>query len=56
LDGTPRQVLDEIAQLTPLKRMAEPVEVARMIAWLCSDDNTYATGAAFDITGGWVMR
>jgi NAD(P)-dependent dehydrogenase (short-subunit alcohol dehydrogenase family) len=27
-----------------------------MIAWLCSDENSYSTGAAFDITGGWVMR
>ncbi len=56
LDGTPTAILDEIAAVTALGRMAEPVELARMIGWLCSDENTYATGAAFDIDGGWVMR
>lgn len=56
LEGTPPAVLEEIAALTPLNRMAEPVEVARMVVWLCGDENTYATGAAFDIVGGWSMR
>jgi NAD(P)-dependent dehydrogenase (short-subunit alcohol dehydrogenase family) len=55
-DGTPQTILDEIASVTALKRMAEPIEVARMIAWLCSDENSYTTGAAFDIDGGWIMR
>ena len=56
LDGTTTQaVLDEITQVTPLKRMAEAIEVARMIVWICGDENTYATGATFDINGGWVM-
>jgi NAD(P)-dependent dehydrogenase (short-subunit alcohol dehydrogenase family) len=41
--------------LIPLGRLAEPVEVARMIAWLASDENSYATGATFDINGGLVM-
>jgi NAD(P)-dependent dehydrogenase (short-subunit alcohol dehydrogenase family) len=39
-------------EMIPLRRLAEPVEVARIIAWLVSDQNTYATGAEFDITGG----
>jgi len=55
-EGTPQAVLDEIAGITALGRMAEPVELARMIGWLCSDENSYATGAAFDVDGGWVMR
>jgi 3-oxoacyl-[acyl-carrier protein] reductase len=55
-EGTPQAILDEIASVTALNRMAEPIEVARMVAWLCSDENTYTTGAAFDVDGGWIMR
>jgi len=55
LETTSDKVLDEIAQVTPLKRMADAIEVARMIVWICGDENTYATGATFDINGGWVM-
>lgn len=55
LDGTSQEILDEITELTPLKRMADAIEVARMIVWICGDENTYATGATFDINGGWVM-
>ena len=55
LETTSKEILDEIALDTPLKRMADPIEVARMIVWICSDKNTYSTGATFDINGGWVM-
>jgi 3-oxoacyl-[acyl-carrier protein] reductase len=27
-------------------------EIARMIAFLCSDDCSFSTGAVFDISGG----
>jgi NAD(P)-dependent dehydrogenase (short-subunit alcohol dehydrogenase family) len=56
LEGTPAEILQDIAEATPLKRIAEPIEVARMVAWLCSEENSYATGATFDIVGGWVMH
>lgn len=52
---TPEEVLRQVEGLIPLGRLAEPVEVARMIAWLASDENSYATGATFDINGGLVM-
>ena len=47
-----QMTLDQI----PLKRLCEPIEVARMVAWLVGDENTYATGATFDIVGGRVMQ
>jgi len=56
LEGTPPEILQAIAEATPLKRMADPIEVARMVVWLCGDENSYATGATFDIVGGWVMH
>jgi NAD(P)-dependent dehydrogenase (short-subunit alcohol dehydrogenase family) len=43
-------------EMIPLHRLAEPTEVAQIIAWLVSDLNTYATGAEFDITGGLALH
>jgi 3-oxoacyl-[acyl-carrier protein] reductase len=36
----------------PIGRYAEPAEIAEAVAWLCSDRNTYATGAMFNVSGG----
>ncbi|RLB31177.1 MAG: hypothetical protein DRG87_03135 [Deltaproteobacteria bacterium] len=43
----------EIIADTPLGRMAEPEEVARVIAFLASDDASFITGAALPVSGGW---
>ena len=37
----------------PMKRMAEPEEVAELVVYLCSPDAGYITGAALSIDGGW---
>lgn len=39
----------------PLKRLGQPEEVARFIAFMASDAFGYATGATYDVNGGWVM-
>jgi NAD(P)-dependent dehydrogenase (short-subunit alcohol dehydrogenase family) len=36
----------------PLGRVGSPDEVARLIAYLASEDLSFATGACFDISGG----
>ncbi|MBN1105717.1 MAG: SDR family oxidoreductase [Deltaproteobacteria bacterium] len=38
---------------TPLNRMAEPEEIARVIAFLASDDASFITAAAIPVSGGW---
>jgi len=44
--------LEEIENKIPAKRMAEPVEIARVVAFLCSDQNTYLTGQNIAVDGG----
>ena len=57
LDETsPELVAKAEREMIPLRRLAEPVEVGRMVVWLISDLNTYATGAEFDITGGLALH
>ena len=46
--------LDEVAQRTPLGRLAEPEEVARVVAFLVSDDASYVTGSSVLVDGGWI--
>ena len=36
----------------PLKRFAEPAEIAKLVKFLVSDDNTYITGQTIIIDGG----
>ena len=41
---------------SPLGRCAEPADVARMALFLASDDATYCTGQAFNVSGGMIMH
>lgn len=36
----------------PLRRPAEPAEIAAHAAWLCSEENTYVTGQVITVDGG----
>jgi len=36
----------------PRGRFLEPTEVASMVAWLVSEENSFTTGATFDLSGG----
>jgi NAD(P)-dependent dehydrogenase (short-subunit alcohol dehydrogenase family) len=49
--GQPDRV-EERRDTVPLGRGGEALEVARAIAWLCSDDASYVTGALLDVSGG----
>lgn len=44
--------LQEIATQIPIGRLATPVEIARCVAWLCSAENSYMTGQAMVVDGG----
>lgn len=52
-----RSVLSEseragLAAQVPARRFAEPAEVARLVLWLASDDNTYVAGQNIAVDGG----
>jgi 3-oxoacyl-[acyl-carrier protein] reductase len=46
--------LEQVARRTPLGRLAEPEEVARVVAFLVSDDASYVTGSSVLVDGGWL--
>jgi 3-oxoacyl-[acyl-carrier protein] reductase len=50
-NNSPEQ-LKQFAATIPLGRLAQPVEIAKFVAFLCSDDNTYITGQVLVIDGG----
>ena len=41
-----------LTQATPMKRVGEAEEVAKLTAWLLSDESSYTTGAVHVIDGG----
>ena|SRR5436190_1253614 len=49
--GEPGRV-DRLKDTIPMKRGGDPLEVARAIVWLLSDDASYVTGTFLDVTGG----
>jgi 2-dehydro-3-deoxy-L-rhamnonate dehydrogenase (NAD+) len=36
----------------PMGRFGTPEEIAAMVAWLCTEDCSFSTGAVFDLSGG----
>lgn len=44
------------AQRVPLRRFAEPDEVAHVIEFLVSDAASYVTGEIVNVSGGWYLR
>jgi NAD(P)-dependent dehydrogenase (short-subunit alcohol dehydrogenase family) len=50
------QDIDEICKRIPLGRLAEPGEIAKLVMFLCSDQNTYITGQLIVADGGFMIN
>ena len=46
---------DALLTNVPLKRMGQPEDIAKVVAFLCSDDASYLTGQVIAVDGGMVM-
>jgi len=47
-----QQHIDYMLSKIPRARFVEVTEIAAMIAWLVSEENSFTTGAVFDLSGG----
>lgn len=51
-DQMSQQHIDFMLSKIPRGRFVTPQEIAAMVAWMCSAENSFTTGAVFDISGG----
>ncbi|MDD7910081.1 MULTISPECIES: SDR family oxidoreductase [Pseudovibrio] len=49
--GDPERIVN-LAPYVPIKRVAEPHEIAEAIMWFLSDQSSYCVGAILDVSGG----
>jgi len=52
LDSVPQSHVDYMRSRIPMDRFGRKEEAAAMVAWLCSEDCSFSTGAVFDLSGG----
>ncbi|MDO3410426.1 SDR family NAD(P)-dependent oxidoreductase [Saccharibacillus sp. CPCC 101409] len=45
-------IIEQISAKTPLRRPAEPIEIANAAAWLLSDYSSFVTGVVLPVDGG----
>lgn len=55
VEAIEQKYLDEMLKLVPLGRIGETEEVARVVAFLASDEASYITGQVITVDGGMAM-
>ena len=51
-DPDRRKHIDYMLSKIPRNRFAKVEELASLVAWLVSEENSFSTGAVFDLSGG----
>ena len=54
-DVLPDMVKDELMKRIPMKRLGQPEDIAKAVAFLVSDDANYITGQTIHVNGGMYM-
>ncbi|OBF44036.1 2-hydroxycyclohexanecarboxyl-CoA dehydrogenase [Mycolicibacterium peregrinum] len=54
-DSLPDKVRDGLIKAIPFRRLAEPEEVAKAVAFFASDDASFITGQVLSVSGGLTM-
>ncbi|MBV8045919.1 MAG: 3-oxoacyl-ACP reductase FabG [Paludibacterium sp.] len=52
LSAMPEKVIQAMEERVPMRRLAQPEEIANVYAFLASDEASYINGAAIEVTGG----
>jgi len=52
LTGSQPEVRKQMAGMIPMKRLAQPEDMAEAVVWLCSDAASFITGVAMPVDGG----
>lgn len=52
LATVPEKVIKMLEEKTPMQRLGQPDEVAKLYMFLCSDDSSYITGQVIGVDGG----
>ena len=52
----PGRAKEMVSAMVPLQRYADPVEVARIMLFLASDESSYCSGGVYMVDGGMTAR
>ena len=56
VSGASAKMRDWLATSIPMRRVANPTEIADVVVWLLSDRSSYVTGIAIPVDGGWTAQ